>query len=250
MTPPTRAPLGAALLIALLLPACGDDPTDGSDGGDGTGPDGWAIATDPLDEDVVMGEASLDGTEVELADGTVVDLGEPPETFVVAGEGVYAVPVLPGLDGGADDDRFAELVLATTDGVGGTGAHPLPESLRTSPDGRYLGFIDLGEDPYAEPADAVVVDLTEGTEVVRSPDGMGEAGQDLEAVYAESDPTVFAVTEERAYVDAAGPVYSYALPSGEQTLEAEQSEDVYDTDWWEAMEAGGFTQFYRDGTGG
>lgn len=236
--------LAALALPALLLAGCGDDPAEG-----GTGPDGWAIPSDPADDDVVMGEVVVDGTEVELADGTVIDLGEAPEAFVVAGDGVYAVPVLPEVDGNVDDDRFAELVLATPDGVDGTGAYPVPESLRTSPDGRYLGFIDLGEDPYASPAEAVVVDLEEGVEVVRNADSMGEAGDDLEASYAETDPTVFSVTEDRAYVDQTGIVYSYDLPSGEQTVEAEQVEDVYDTDWFEAIETGEVTQLWRDESG-
>jgi len=242
-TAATRA-LGAVVLLTAVLSGCGDEAEEG-----GTGPDGWAIPSAPVPEDVVLGEVSVDGTEVELADGTVVDLGDPPETFVVAGDGVYAVPQLPEAGDGVDDDRFAELVLATPDGVEGTGAHPVPESLRTSPDGRYLGFIDLGEEPYAAPAEAVVVDLEEGVEVVRNADSMGEEDEDLEASYAETDPTVFAVTEDRAYVDQTGIVYSYALPSGEQSVEAEQVEDVYDTDWFESIEGGEVTQIWRDGAG-
>ena len=217
------------MLALTILAGCGSNDGGGR---------GWAVPDHPADEQVVMGEASVDGTVVTLGDGTAIDVGHPVDTFVVAGDGVYAVPG----DGDADDDALAELVLATPDSVEGTGAHPDPDSLRTSPDGRYLGFVDYGEDPYGAPGAIVVVDLQEGTEVVHSSDDMDSSG-DLEAVYADNEPGVFGVTDNRAYVKSISAVWSYSLPDGKQTKEAVRVEDVYDADWFVGLQDSQLTQF-------
>lgn len=220
------------LQVVAPLAGCADDPGGGPGagstsalGGDPVGT--WSAIVDPLP------------TELVLADGTRLVAAVPVGTYVVAGDGAFVVPASD-----PTEDGFAELLAVTPDGVDPTGAHPEPATLRTSPDGRYLGFLDRGADG-TEPAVATVVDLAVGEEVVRTDEGMGSAGEDLTDLYEETGPTVLGIDADTAYVATAGPVLSFALPEGRRTREAEEVGQVYDSAWFRALQEPGGTQVAR-----
>ncbi|GGO73828.1 hypothetical protein [Nocardioides deserti] len=226
--PPSRpaAAAGAAVLV-LLLGACGDDSASGIGGGDaGTT---WSAAADPLDTSGLVWAA--DGT-VHLPDGSTIETEQDIAAYVVAGPGAYVVP--------ADDDgSTGRLLLATPDGtVEETGAQVDPATLRTSPDGRYLAFVDpaTGEqDEYGTPVGTVVVvDTVEGEEVVRSAEGMGDPGSDdLADLYEDAEePAVLGLTDTTAYVVGPDAVLAYDLATGDATTAAGSASEAYDADWF------------------
>lgn len=235
------ATVGALLLTAPLM-GCADSSDGGGDPapaleGDPIG--SWPASEGPLPADVVVGEASTEGEELVLADGTRLDAGTPVGTYVVAGDGAFVVPASD-----PTEDGFAELLAVTADDVEATGAHPDPATLATSPDGHYLGFLDRGSEGTA-PAVVTVVDLEAREEVVRTDEGMGSSGEDLTDLDEETGPTVLGIDAETAYVATTGPVLSFALPSGVRAQEAEEVEQVYDTGWFRALREPGATQVAR-----
>lgn len=232
------------LLVLAPLAGCADDPGGGLGAGSTSALEGdpvgtWSAIVDPLPTELVVGEARTQGEELVLADGTRLVRGVPVGTYVVAGDGAFVVPASD-----PTEDGFAELLAVTPDGVDPTGAHPEPATLRTSPDGRYLGFLDRGADG-TEPAVATVVDLAVGEEVVRTDEGMGSAGEDLTDLYEETGPTVLGIDADTAYVATAGPVLSFALPEGRRTREAEEVGQVYDSAWFRALQEPGGAQVAR-----
>lgn len=214
--------LVAPILLALVLTGCGDD-TDPS--GEGS----WPPSTDPVDR---SGLVYATGDTVHLGDGSTIGTDSAIEQFVLAGDGVFYVPA-------SDEGTTGPLLLATPDGVTDTGAEAESRSLTPSPDGRYLAFIDLttGEqDSFGTPvAEAVVVDLATGEEVVRSADGMGDptGDDDLRDLYEDaSGPEVMAVTEDTAYVATPDGVRSYDLATGERERVGAPGEDLRDEPWY------------------
>jgi hypothetical protein len=210
----------AGLLAAVALVGAMAGCDDG-----GTGPDedpgpAWRASSAPVDPTGLVWAA---GSTVHLADGTAIDTGRPLGPYVVAGDGVYFTSDT-GKDGRPIDggQRPSRLYLAEPDGtVSDTGADAF--TLGASPDGRYLGFLDLttgDQDRFGTPqAQAVVVDLQTGEEVVRSSAGMGDPeDDDLAALYPEIMLGIARVTDDTAYVDAVGDTYAYDLATGESEL--------------------------------
>lgn len=220
------AAAGAAVLV-LLLAACGDDSGTAT-GGDDAGTT-WSGAADPLDTAGLVWAA--DGT-VHLPDGSTIETEQDIAAYVVAAPGAYVVP--------ADDDRSTgRLLLATPDGtIEETGAQVDPATLRTSPDGRYLAFVDpaTGEqDEFGTPVGTVVVvDTVEGEEVVRSAEGMGDPGtDDLADLYEDAEePAVLGLTDTTAYVVGPDAVLAYDLATGERSTAAGSASEAYDADWF------------------
>lgn len=122
------------------------------------------LLADHLDPVATDGLIWASGSTVHLPDGSTIDTGDLAGAYVVAGAGVWFASAEP-------DERegnvLPQLRVATADGVEDLGAHPAIGSLTTSEDGRWLAFIDRLE-AGAGSAEAVVVDLTTGEEVVRS----------------------------------------------------------------------------------
>ncbi|WP_156391791.1 MULTISPECIES: hypothetical protein [unclassified Nocardioides] len=207
---------GGAALILVLLVGVGvwliRDPKDGPPVGD------WSSAKDP----VVPGKTSVSGNVVTLPDGTTVDAGQPIEVYVVGGAGVYFLP--------EDDD---ELHVVSVDGeVSTVGAHPYPDSLHVSPDGRHLAFLEADRMPWK----LVVVDLVEGEEIVRSTDGMGH-GVGLEELYAELEPAVLGLTDSTAYVLTIDDVVAVDLVSADRSVVEDRAESVLGKPWYDELAA-------------
>lgn len=214
-----------ALVVAGVATGCADGP--------GQGPATEGATTIP----VVHGDRVDTGGLVwaaegivHLSDGATVDLGGPVRGYVVAGDGVFFFA-------GESDDEVGrvgidqeEVRFASPGGtVTGTGLVWMTRSLRASPDGRYLAGIDLGsgeEDRYGTPvAEAVVVDLVTGEEVVRSADAMGDPDEDdLTVRYEDAEVDVAAMTDDTAYVDAVTGVLAYDLATGEGSVLPEGEE--------------------------
>ncbi|MDN4172293.1 hypothetical protein QWY28_05020 [Nocardioides sp. SOB77] len=224
---PTVTALAVAALLALG--GCGEDGPAEEEPPAGAR---WTGAGDPVDPSGLVWAA---GGTVHLGDGTVIETDQEIEAYVVAGDGAYVVPA------GDREGPGADLLLATGDRVEQTGAVVDPDTLRTSPDGRYLAFIDpaTGEqDEYGTPvATAVVVDLVAGEEVVRSAAGMGDTGSDdLADLYEDAEsPAVLGLTHTTAYVAGPDGVLAYDLPSGDRDELADSTSDVYDDDWFTAL---------------
>lgn len=158
------------------------------------------------------GSASTAGAEglaweaegrVHLADGSVLDVGEPIGPWVVAGDGIVTMGVGEGAAGGAGYVHdTGEATYVDADGtVTGLGVDVV--ALAASQDGRYLGLVDASSGPMVMPdtrlLEVVVVDLEDGSEVVRTARGMGERGDDLAAIYPELDlDLAFAPAEDPA----------------------------------------------------
>ncbi|WP_193604982.1 hypothetical protein [Nocardioides dongkuii] len=225
-TAPSLAAL--ALLGAVTLAGCGDD----ADAGEAPT---WSAADTVLDASGLVWES---GGTVHLGDGTTIETGEEVAGYVVAGDGVYLVAA-------AGSDATAGPVLhATPEDPGNpedTGAVAAPDSLRVSPDGRYLAFLDPEtgtQDEYGTPlGTAVVVDLVEGEEVVRSAAAMGDPGQDdLADLYEDAGaPEVLGLTDRAAYVAGPGAVLAYDLATGEPSEVAPSAADAWDDDWFLAL---------------
>lgn len=205
---------GGAVLVLVLLVVGGVWLISGDKDGPPVGD--WSPSGDP----VVPGETSVSGSVVTLPDGTKVDVGKRVAVYVVAGAGVYFLPE------GSD-----ELHVATVDGdVSGVGAHPYPDSLYVSPDGRYLAFLEAERLPWK----AVVVDLVEGDEVVRSTDGMGR-GVGLEELYAELEPAVLGLTDTTAYLMTTDDVVAFDLDSGDSQVIQDRSDSVLGKPWYATL---------------
>ncbi|MBC2931783.1 hypothetical protein [Nocardioides sp. zg-1228] len=233
--PRTRTPLAAVLATALLLGAgCSDTPGEGERGTEGTGGGGaggkgtsgppddtaWTTSSDPVE---AGGLVWASGGVVHLSDGTTVDVGGPMATYVVAGDGVYFTPAAS--DAAATEHgsmTTGPLRFADRDGVSDTGLTVYVESIGSSPDGRYVGFVDATSGPAdrfsGHPrGTAVVVDLTSGERVVETADAMGDPEQDdLARDYAEVDLGVRFADAGSAVVEGLGDVL-VSLPDGEVT---------------------------------
>lgn len=196
-----------SILVTGLLAACEEDAPERPAGD-------WAAAETLVARDGLVWSAA---NVVHLGDGSTVDVGEPIRAFVVAGDGIYYLGVGPGGRG------WTDLRYAPADGgdVVKTGARPEPESITVSPDGRHLGFVDRADVPAA----TVVVDLTTGTEVVSSNDGLTDS-EDLEAAYDEVEPAVLAIDDDSAWVKTLDGVLEFDLGSGESTASNRSADDV------------------------
>ncbi|GAA1906349.1 hypothetical protein GCM10009737_03890 [Nocardioides lentus] len=224
--PGVTAPLRsapAALLLALVASACGPDAAPGSDpGGNGGDSAGWRTSTDPVDPG---GLVRLTGTTVHLADDSTVELAEPTETYVVAGDGVFSTAEPDG-----DDPGSPVLFTAPGESSVDTGLDVLPESLQASPDGRYLAAVEVAsseeEDAYGTPlATVVVLDLSTGEQVVDSTDGMGDTGSDdLADLYSESEIGPLALTDDAVVARTTEGELAWDLATGDSRAPAPDEE--------------------------
>jgi hypothetical protein len=223
----TRVGLAAALLGVLALSAagCGDDEPDGSSDAD------WPRTTTPVDADGLVWAA---GSTVHLPDGSTLDTEDPAGSYVVAGEGVWFTSATPGdLEG----NRLPPLQVATTDGVEELDVHPDIGSLTSTVDGRWLAFIDRLEDG-AGAAEAVVVDLTTGEEVVRSSEGLLPSeteGADWTDLYEDAPVSMLGVVDGTAYVQGLDTLVSYDLSTGEATTSDLDWEAIRSAGWYAAL---------------
>jgi hypothetical protein len=106
--------------------------------------------------------------------------------------------------------------LRVTDGTKSRRTGYETDALRTSPDGRYLGFFDhSGGLPWS----TVVVDLSNGEVVVDDDTGMGDPDDDLPDLYEDAEPRVLGFEGEEFYVQAASgnEVLSWDAGTGERT---------------------------------
>ncbi len=201
--------LAAAAALGLLA-GCGPDDV----GGDG--PE-WPASSDPVD---TTGLIWATGSTVHLSDGTTIDTGRTLGPYVVAGDGVFFTTDAEATGTPAESGPtpsplyFADRAGAVTD----TGVDAY--TLSASPDGRYLGLLDLTSGEQDEfgtrQAETVVVDLRTGEEVVRSTAGMGDPdADDLASLYSEAVLGVSRVTDDSAYVEAVGATYAFDLATGE-----------------------------------
>ncbi len=213
------------LALGTVLGGCGDGPGDGGDGRSA-----WPAAAGSVE---ARGLVWASGSTIHLGDGATLDAGEPIRSFVVGRGGAYVVP-----DTGSDDQPRPELIRVTPDGTEGLGVHPERDSLRTSPDGRHLVFLDRsGErDRYDAPlAEAVVVDLETGDEVLRSSDGMGDPDvDDLTDLYEDATPYVLGVDDEHAWIRTVGDVRSVDLATGD-VEEVEIEDGITREPWYDAL---------------
>lgn len=216
-----RAALVAPTLsVVLALTGCGDPDGGAEPSG---GPD-WAASADPVATDTLAWAA--DGV-IHLGDASL-DAGAPIEAYVVAGDGAYVV-----------SEGSTQLLLVRAGGAEETGAHADPDSLRASPDGRYLAFLDpeAGErDRYDTPqVVTVVVDLSSGREVLRSTEGMGDlASDDLADLYEDATPGVLGVSDEVAWVRATSRVLAVDLATGKVTDQPDEDPSDPTTQPWDA----------------
>ncbi len=201
-TPAVLLPL--VLLLGALLAGCGDD-------GSGDPAAEWPAADDGVE---LRGLVWAAGSTIHLGDGSTLDAGAPIRSYVVAQGGAYVVP-----DTGSDEQPWPELLRVGPGGTERLGVHPERGSLASSPDGRYLAFLDRsGErDEYDTPlAEAVVVDLETGEELLRSDDGMGDpAVDDLADLYEDATPYVLGVDDGHAWYRTPGDVRSVDLATGD-----------------------------------
>lgn len=180
--------LAVVALVTVAASGCRSDEGGGGDDAAVSWPATGATAAPSADGDGLVWEA--DG-RVHLADGSVLDAGRPIGPWVVAGDGIVAMGVGDGAADGAGyvhDTGEATYIDAAGD-VTGLGIDVV--ALAASPDGRYLGLVDASSGPLVMEdtrlLEVVVVDLEDGTELVRTSEGMGERGDDLGAVYPELD---------------------------------------------------------------
>lgn len=161
------------------------------------------------------------GTTLHWGDGHTTDLGTPAAQLVVAGAGVYVLT-----------DDGADVLLATPDGrVEKTGESAY--RLVASPDGHYLAFIDWrsgekGRDGERRMAVAVVLDLVEGEDVLRTADDLGvTADDDLGQLYeGAGDTVVEALTDEAAWIRHPGGVLRVDLATGEHEQVGDDPADL------------------------
>ncbi len=220
---PRLAAAASLLALSPVLAGCGDE-----DGGDRRS--AWPDAPASVE---TRGLVWASGSTIHLGDGSTLDAGEPIRSFVVARGGAYVVP-----DTGSDDQPWPELVRVTADGTEGLGVHPERDSLSTSPDGRHLAFLDRsGErDQYGAPlAEAVVVDLETGEEVLRSSDGMGDPdSDDLTDLYEDATPYVVGIDDEHAWIHTTGDVRSVDLATGDVD-QVDVEDGITQEPWYDAL---------------
>lgn len=202
-----RAFVVTVALLALGA-GCSDMPTSEDTS--------WQRSDDPVP---TAGLPFAVDSTVHLAEGEV-DTGVTIAAFVVAGDGVYFVE-----DEDPDDDHRPsrgthELRFASRDGyVVDTGVDVLVETLRASPNGRYLAAIDMTsgkEDAYGTPQAALVVwDLRAGEEIIRSTAGTGDPTEDdFAALYPELEMNVASMDDDGLRLDAVG-TWSFDFRTGE-----------------------------------
>jgi hypothetical protein len=215
----------AGLACLALLSACTDDPGAG-------GADSWPTTDQPVDAD---GLVWASGSEVHLPDGTTIDTGDLAGAYVVAGPGVWFASAEPGE---LEQNRLPELRLATPDGVEDTGTHPGIGSLTTTTDGRWLAFVDRLEDG-AGPAEAVVVDLSTGEEVVRSDEGLvpddTPDDEDWTDLYEDAPVSVLGVVDDTAYVRGLGDVIAHDLSTGEVETIDPSGTELVEQEWFRTL---------------
>ncbi|CAM3649375.1 hypothetical protein [Nocardioides zeicaulis] len=223
-----RAAARACLVVALVLAAagCSDDP-GGSDDASAWPTWSTAVATDGL--------VWASGSTVHLPDGSTIDTGDRPAgAYVVAGPGVWFASADAGeLEG----NELPRLRVATSDGVQDLDAHPAIDSLTSSADGRWLAFIDRLDDG-AGAAEAVVVDLDSGEEVVRSSEGLvpdETAGADWTDLYEDAPVGMLGVVDGTAYVQGLGDLVTYDLATGDATTSDLDWDAIRGTDWWASL---------------
>lgn len=223
---PARCGLATALsLLALgpVLAGCGDDSGGGRTSA-------WPAAEVSVE---TRGLVWASGSTIHLGDGTTLDAGTPIRSYVVAQGGAYVVP-----DTSSDEQPWPELVRVTPGGTERLGVRPESDSLSPSPDGRYLAFLDRsGErDQYDTPvAEAVVVDLRTGDEVLRSDDGMGDPDiDDLTDLYEDATPYVLGVDDDHAWIHTVGDVRSIELATGD-VEEVDVDGGITGEPWYDAL---------------
>jgi hypothetical protein len=216
----------AALVGALVLTtACtpDDDPAASTTS--------WPTTSTPVATDGLIWAS---GSTVHLPDGSTIDTGRLAGAYVVAGAGVWFASSEPDeLDG----NELPELRVATADGVEDLDAHPGIGSLTTSADGRWLAFIDRLEGG-AGAAEAVVVDLTTGEEVVRSSEGLLPSeteGADWTDLYEDAPVAMLGVVDGTAYVQGLSSLVAYDLSTGEATSTDLDWEAIRSTDWYASL---------------
>ncbi len=212
----TRPAAIAAVAVVLAASGCSDGGADARETPRAGDDASWTTSTDPLDTRGLVW-ASADDV-VHLPDGTTVDVGQPMQTWVVAGDGVY----FTSPDAEVDEDNPAARPLLFVDRDGSpaeTGVAVYDESLGASPGGRYLGFVDATS---GEPDDfsglpqgiAVVVDLTTGERVLESTEVMGDPDEDdLAHDYDETYLRVRFPDDRSAHVEGLGDL-AVSLPDG------------------------------------
>lgn len=153
----------------------------------------------------VDGLVWAEGSTVHLPDGSDIATEDPISAYAVVGGGV--VFQTPGDD---------ELYWADGSGARGLGvkAHTTVSLIEASPDGRYLAYADVTEDP--DTIEAVVVDFTTGEEVVRSDEGFTTSGDQADA-YEEIEPGLIAVDDETAWFRTLDGDVAYSLATGERS---------------------------------
>ncbi|NYG59385.1 hypothetical protein BJ980_002308 [Nocardioides daedukensis] len=220
------APILLALILLAGLASCGEE------GGANAGGADWSESTDPVEH---RGLSFADGRTIHLGDGSTIDAGQWVGAYVVAGDGIYFT-LAPGDD--YDEDRDRRLRLATADGIEVIDVLPDPMSLTVSPDGQHLAFIDHnGErDTFGTPqAEAVVVDLGTGEEVVRSNSDMGDpAEDDFADLYGELEPEIHGFVDDRVYVRTVKDTTAFDLDTGKAT-QVTTGDSVTDQDWFQEL---------------
>lgn len=215
-----------ALLVATLAltTACGSDDPAGSQAS-------WPTTSTPVATDGLIWAS---GSTVHLPDGSTIDTGDLAGAYVVAGAGVWFASADPDEREG---NALPELRVATADGVEDLGVHPDIGSLATSADGRWLAFIDRLE-TGAGPAEAVIVDLTTGEEVVRSSEGLlpkETEGADWTDLYEDAPVGMLGVVDDTAYVQGLNALVTHDLATGESTSEGLDWEAIRASDWWQSL---------------
>lgn len=222
-TSPVRAARLAALaLVVPLLAGCGEDTGE-------PGAADWPAARAEVELRGLVW-AGPDGT-IHLGDGSTLDAGGAVRSFVLARGGAYVVR--------EDDDT---LLRVGPEGTEELAARPDPQSLAASPDGRYLALVDHSgrRDRYDTPlAEAVVVDLVSGRQVLRSDAGMGDpADDDLADLYEELEPSVLGVDEHRAYVLTTDDLRAVELRTGEVEVLGDAGTILRDQPWYDDLRPG------------
>jgi hypothetical protein len=141
------------------------------------------------------------GETIHVGDRTI-DVGEPVRAMVGARGRIYY------LAGRSE-------TLRVTEGEESRRTGYETHELRSSRDGRYLGFFDQSQ---GEPWSTVVVDLSSGEVVVDDDAGMGDHDDDLPDLYEDAEPHILGFEGDEFFVHAAsGGVLSWDAETGERT---------------------------------
>jgi hypothetical protein len=185
----------------LTLAACGSDE----------GALDWSKADNPVGADSGLVWADARTGEVHLPDGSTLSADRSISSFVVAGKGAFVV-----------DRAKKDLVEVGPKGPRKTGIF-VDHAPTSSPDGRYLAFIDTKAGPKDEGGvhqlTSVVVDLKTGKEIFRSTRGMGNPDKDdLGVLYENVTFGVLGMTDTTAWIHTAkADILSIDLGSGKVT---------------------------------